>query len=208
MLNVVCIKTGDKFDDRYVPRLKSMVDRNLTIPHNFVCFTDDIIDGIDCREVKSNYGGWWDKTSLFREDLGIKDRMLYFDLDMLIVDNIDDIAKFDAPFTIIKQWKNLKSRGRGGITYSNYNSSCMVWKTVGNRSIVWTELTDDKKEYWRSDQDWVGRIIPEEATFPSEWFRGFEQCKAGPPKNCKVVICNVHDNHTIDHIPWVNEIWR
>ena len=44
--NVVCIKWGNKFGADYVNSLYRMVEKNLTIPHRFVCFTDNA-EGID-----------------------------------------------------------------------------------------------------------------------------------------------------------------
>jgi len=41
LVNVVCLKWGIKYDREYVNRLYSMVERNLTIPHRFICVTDD-----------------------------------------------------------------------------------------------------------------------------------------------------------------------
>ena len=38
--NVICIKWGDKFGANYVNSLYNMVERNLTLPHRFICFTD------------------------------------------------------------------------------------------------------------------------------------------------------------------------
>ena len=41
MRNVICIKWGDKFGASYVNRLYKMVDKNMTKPYRFVCFTDN-----------------------------------------------------------------------------------------------------------------------------------------------------------------------
>ena len=38
--NVICIKWGTKFGPEYVNRLYKMVQKNLSLPHRFVCFTD------------------------------------------------------------------------------------------------------------------------------------------------------------------------
>ena len=41
-MNFCCVFYGTKYKFEYVQNLYNMVQRNLTIPHNFVCFTDDI----------------------------------------------------------------------------------------------------------------------------------------------------------------------
>ena len=38
---VVCLKWGDKYGPEYVNKLYRMVQRNLTIDHEFVCFTEN-----------------------------------------------------------------------------------------------------------------------------------------------------------------------
>jgi hypothetical protein len=39
-VNIICMKWGDKFPEDYVNRLYAMVDRNLSLPFKFVCFTE------------------------------------------------------------------------------------------------------------------------------------------------------------------------
>ena len=41
MATILCMKWGKKYGPEYVNRLHSMVSRHLTIPHRFVCLTDD-----------------------------------------------------------------------------------------------------------------------------------------------------------------------
>ena len=40
-INIICMKWGDKYGADYVNRLYGMVNRNLTLPFNFVCFTEN-----------------------------------------------------------------------------------------------------------------------------------------------------------------------
>jgi hypothetical protein len=40
-INVCCVKSGDKYDSDYVNTLYFMVKRNLTIPFDFICFTEN-----------------------------------------------------------------------------------------------------------------------------------------------------------------------
>ena len=41
MATILCMKWGTKYGPEYVNRLHSMVRRHLTIPHRFVCLTDN-----------------------------------------------------------------------------------------------------------------------------------------------------------------------
>ena len=38
---VVCLKYGDKYSADYVNKLYNGVKRNLTVPFEFVCYTED-----------------------------------------------------------------------------------------------------------------------------------------------------------------------
>ena len=76
--NVICIKWGTKFGSEYVNRLYRMVEKNLSIPHRFVCFTDNgegLDEGIEVRELppysdNPHIGDkGWRKLSLFNSQL-------------------------------------------------------------------------------------------------------------------------------------------
>lgn len=86
---VACVKWGDKYSADHVNILKNMVERNLTLEHEFRCFTDDPT-GLECESEVLPGGsiGWWNKLHLFSLDRPI----LYFDLDLVICRNIDHLA--------------------------------------------------------------------------------------------------------------------
>ena len=82
-LTVYCVYWGDKYDKAYVYALKEMVDRNLTIPHEFVCITTDKFEGIQTKLPFVPYHGWWQKIGLFAPFIA-QGPSLYFDLDVVI----------------------------------------------------------------------------------------------------------------------------
>ena len=43
MLNFACVFYGDKYTFKYVENLYNMVERNLTSPYRFICFTDNTV---------------------------------------------------------------------------------------------------------------------------------------------------------------------
>ena len=111
--NVICIKWGTKFGPQYVNRLYNMVERNLTIPHRFICFTDNaegLVDGIEVRPLPFlNDEGLpekaWKKLGLFSNNLGdLEGEALFLDLDVVIRDNIDCFFENEGEFYIIKDW--------------------------------------------------------------------------------------------------------
>ena len=66
MLTVACVlKESEVYTPEWVYKLKASVERNLSIPFNFVCLTDS---QLTCNTVPftNNSTGWWNKMELFR----------------------------------------------------------------------------------------------------------------------------------------------
>ncbi len=111
--NVICIKWGDKFGPQYVNSLYRMVEKNLTVPHRFVCFTDNkegLDKGIETFGLPAlDDSGLpekaWKKLGLFTGKLGdLEGEALFLDLDIVIRDNIDCFFEKEGEFYIIKDW--------------------------------------------------------------------------------------------------------
>ena len=115
-MNFVCVSYGDKYKPEYVQNLYNMVQRHLTIPHKFICFTDHvklhkIVKGdIEFRQFKHHdYQGWWNKLQLYSEESGLEGPCLYMDLDVVILENINDMATFgdDDTFGVINDFNPI-----------------------------------------------------------------------------------------------------
>ncbi len=113
--NIICMKWGTKFGPEYVNRLFGMVEKNLTLDHRFVCFTDNgegLNPGIEVRpildihvdpQIPQDRG--WKKLTVFSEKLAdLKGLALFLDLDVIIRDNIDCFFKEEGDFLICKDW--------------------------------------------------------------------------------------------------------
>ena len=114
-VNIICMKWGNKYGADYVNKLYGMVARNITLPFQFVCFTDDTT-GIDPRIATRDLPpldlpegaperGWHKLTTLQRNLGGLSGEALFLDLDVVIVSNIDDFFLYDAEFCIIRDTK-------------------------------------------------------------------------------------------------------
>ena len=71
MLNVICVKWGDRYSAQFVNRLRYMVSKNLSVPHKFICVTDnqsDIESGIEIIPIpkEPKLEVWWNKLFLFK----------------------------------------------------------------------------------------------------------------------------------------------
>ena len=111
--NVICIKWGTKFGPEYVNNLYRMVEKNLSIPHRFVCFTDNaegLAEGIEVRDLppfneKAIPDKAWRKLSLFNEKLAdLEGTALFLDLDIVIKSDLAPFFEQKGDFIIIKDW--------------------------------------------------------------------------------------------------------
>ncbi|MEM1100222.1 MAG: hypothetical protein AAGH73_01670 [Pseudomonadota bacterium] len=109
---ILTMKWGTLYGPHYVNNLARGVARHLTLPHRFICFTDDE-DGLDDRVEAlplpklglpaGNSDTRWQKLALFSEDLfGLSGTALFLDLDLVITGRLDDFFADDAPFRIIR----------------------------------------------------------------------------------------------------------
>ena len=90
-MNFCCVYYGDKYDVKYVQTLYNMIQRHLTIPYKFYCFTDHVklpklLDGnIICKPFHHhNYEGWWNKLQLFSPEAELEGVNFYLDLEVKI----------------------------------------------------------------------------------------------------------------------------
>ena len=162
MITVACVFWGDKFSKDYVYNLKSMVERNTTVPHQFVCFSDQKFmerPDIKVKKLLHGYDSWWNKMQLFRTDFGLTNRVVYLDLDTLIVNNIDWLMNYDGTFmgiedlgSVNKHQPYLKGRLQSGVMAWDYQLHNHLWERF------WTNSTEASK--FRGDGEYLNEIIP------------------------------------------------
>ncbi|NBY42387.1 MAG: glycosyltransferase, partial [Verrucomicrobia bacterium] len=114
------MKWGTKYGPEYVNRLHSMVQRHLTIPHRFVCLTDNReglhpgIETFPIPSLKLPAGAperGWTKLVSFSPDLTdkggpeLKGEVLFLDIDIVIVGNMNSFFEQPGEFLIIRDWQ-------------------------------------------------------------------------------------------------------
>ena len=220
-LTVVCLwikrRCGEPYTVAYVERLRNMVARHLSLPHRFVCMTDTperLPAGIDRVPVKRfrTLLPWWLKLKLFSDAMGWSGRLLYLDLDVVVVGSLDEIATFPRPFALLPDMAPNFPRSRKAPwlkVVHRYNSSVMVLD-AGTRPELWSDWNGFVGYRLRSDQDWIGERCPDEATFPAEWFERLKPHTAPPFDPClKVLLAIKLKNARAEALlPWVRDYWR
>ena len=175
---VICLKYGKKYGPEYVNTLYSMVTRNLTLPFEFVCFTENT-DGLhnnirtESLPFSPEITGWWYKPFFFNPNLPIKGTLLFLDLDMIIFRNIDNLFTYNPDqFMIIRDFNRSRIKN-----YNKFNSSVFRLNT-GQHSNVYTEFVRNTKNATRKfhgDQDWIRHIIQTGYQYwPEEWIQSYK----------------------------------
>ena len=185
-MNFVCIKWGDKYTPNYVNNLFRMVKKNYTKPFTFTCYTDDT-EGLECDTHPIPDDGvlhpkyWfgkeqycWDRAKFLvfnsHEWLGYEGSWCYFDLDIVIQNNIDEIDNLaKKPRIIHVQWQPSKQKHERlfiDMRGTFYNSSMMLWDNEQTKNIYYDVLMQeemifttfykgsDNYHYWRQRDFW------------------------------------------------------
>ena len=229
-LNVVCIKWGTKFSPEYVNNLFRGVRRHLSLPHRFVCLTDDsrgIDPGVEVRPLTDDLPGWWNKLTLFKPRLyDLTGTVLFFDLDMIVIRNIDSLARHPGEFLAV-----LAPQGQ-----TEYWSGFLRFR-VGRYSRLWEQFEPRREEVIREitgDQDWINacagerhaggpqsqkarllwpEVTPERSLIeplPRRWFSSYKKDLKGQEdrlsQDTRVIV--FHGVPMVHEVDWAVKYWR
>ena len=233
MLNFACVYYGDKYTRpptdpwSYLRNLYNMVERNLTVPYRFVCFTDSTVlhkqrevrgKDIDFRQFKRHdFEGWFNKLQLFSPESKLEGDTLYMDLDVVIMKNIDELAT-------IGESKNFVGMNDFNPSSGLFNSSIMRFNNQYH-SIIWKEYLKRKTEFNHAhgDQDIISAIIKsheDTIAFPDSWTQSYKWLnrkgeryhidKMTYEQDPNAKVCVFHGNPNPDESPqeWVKELWK
>jgi len=143
--NVIVVKWGDKFTAEHVNRIYRMAKKNITLPFNFYCYTEDPIGiynevNIIPLDESLDLEKWWWKLTLFKENNWSEGVNLFLDLDVVIQKNIDHLfskAKSNKITLIVddSDWTEYIFHSSDPTTAPEYNSSIMIWYNNQNAEI-------------------------------------------------------------------------
>jgi hypothetical protein len=206
---VVCVlKSGGDYDADYVYKLQNMVKRNTTIPHDFICFSDM---ELDCKTVKlrDNLPGCWSKVEMFRKGAIEADRVVYFDLDTVILNNIDDILRADHNFLGLRPW-NPRNFNRG-----MFASGMMAWENSRFDYVYRDFREKDIANNPSGDQQYMSNSIighGDKFRFMQKYHRGIysfkRNCRPKKPIDTRIVCFHGKPRPHECSEKWVKENWR
>ena len=178
MNHIVCVKWGNKYISQYANVLYNMVKRNTTMPFEFHCITDDL-KGLDphIKTIKLPNDPWiktwWSKLWMFSADFPLQGNILYFDLDVIVFKNIDELFNHNPDkFMIIRDFNRCRQKD-----LKLSNSSVMRWKT-GTMNYLWDEFVAKPNKVMgdnHGDQDWITKRAEQDINhWPDDWIRSYK----------------------------------
>ena len=186
-ITVACVWWGNLYGKEYVEKLRNSVKRHLTIPHDFVCLTDrdDVPDGVIKIPLEVGPEGWWQKTSLFKPGL-FKGKVLFLDLDVIIINSLDKFATIENPFTMIENFGPNKK-------HAAHNSSVMVWTPSKQTEKIYTQFSEEVTKELHGDQCWIWRVMDKDITnYVHDWVDSYKYGKLPnwrrQTKNTSIII--------------------
>ena len=179
-MNFACVYYGDKYKVEYVKKLYSMVQRNTTIPHNFICFTDSTniqrllkTFNIEFRQFKRHdFEGWFNKMQLFSPDSKLDGNTLYMDLDVVITKNIDEMFTYGEDH-------NFVGMNDFNPTSGVFNSSIMKFNNKTTSKLIWEEYMKRRSDFKKhhGDQNIITDLIKKHKdtiSFPDSWTQSYK----------------------------------
>lgn len=223
MLNIVCVKTGDKYSLEYVNKLQSMVGRNLAIDYSFCCITDDT-KGLnpDMYILPALYPGWWSKMQVFGLNMcdGFEykdnDVILFIDLDTIIIKDLGPLVNYgfeclkEVPVVILEDFNRPNGYGSALFMFK-HNTMSHVYTDFERNS---EEIIEDYDKRSEGDQHYLEKVLPYVMFWPKEWVISYKNTKDRAqtldvlPEEAKVLCFHGPPKpHEISE-EWVEELWR
>lgn len=204
-INIITVKWGDAFSADYVNILFDAIKRNTTKECKFICFTDNpsgIDDYIETRPLPEGTSGWWNKLYLFSKEAGLSDgaQNFFFDLDTLIIGNIDDYIGYSGDFMMLRDMYVPTEKASG----------IMSWR--GQQDIWEKWLIGNKTQHYRGDQGIISDYVPN-PDLAQDLYSGIVSYKQDGrerwPHGGDRIIC-FHGRPRPHEIKdsWVEKVWR
>ena len=140
MINIYTVKWGTKYSSDHVNKVLEQCKKHITSEFTFYCITDratDLDDEIIVIPLPKNnyYEKWWNKLHLFdRKLIDHQGEKLFFDLDIKIQHNIDELVEIDPEDCLVflrTHWHNLEQMREDTKDeprkYTDLNSSILRW---------------------------------------------------------------------------------
>jgi hypothetical protein len=207
-LIVACVRTGTAFDFGHVTKMRNMVARHMQRPYELVCLTDqsERCDGVTFIDIEQiGLKSSWAKMVLFAPEWRGRSKVVYFDLDSILINDVTPLADAAGEFSILQNPAPCK-----------YNSSVMVIGG-GQCAFVWSRF--DRRRDWYIErcgryghQKAIELLYPEalflQPMMPRDFFCNYRDLTMNRPKHAAVINFGGGHKPQACPIPWVQEAWQ
>ncbi len=224
-VTVAFVKAGDRYPAEWYNILAHAVKDHTTVPTDIICWTEDP-EGLDRSLVRpvrvdtspdkhSLLHGPWVKMNMYqKKPPGVKtERLLYLDVDNLIVGDIDPILKTDSPACFMRGYPDDWPRRpdtNTSVVMMNTGYLSRIWDT-------WIGSPPDTSDYslggpfppeW--DQSFVNDIFRRTNSWPDTFSEKLIasyklDVRQNGPQDVRIVV--FHGRPKMDEVeePWVKE---
>lgn len=207
MIDVICVKVGDKYGVEYVHRLHAMVKKHLTVPHIFRCLTDkpkEINSSIFSAKINdTTLEGWWAKMLLFDLSPWIYP-IIFLDLDTIIVNNIDFLTS-QKSFSMLRDFFYPEKYASGLMVVDSAHS--WVWHTFAKRRDHYQKQPTDQhaiEEILREKNDEPAIL---QDLFPGKIVSYKASCRQNLPPDAAIVCFHGHPKPHEASGHWIIKHW-
>jgi len=196
MVTVACLLlSGGIYTPEWVAKLQRQVAKHLTIKHRFVCLSD--VD-VPCERIPitGRWPTWWSKFEMFRP--GVLDGpVVYFDLDTIILKNIDSFVKSEGFWLMPGQ----KGRGRP-------RAGCLAWNC--NTLPLWDDFSRRTDEIMTTkfrppnDEGYYPTVMPINVLSTNE-AQYYDYTSKDQPDCCAVTFLGRYKPHNVGG--WAQRLW-
>lgn len=171
-----------------------MVERNLSVPHQFKCLTAHMLPDIDTVRPIQPWAGWWQKLCLFELAEGPS---LYFDLDVVITGSLDYLE----PYTqhALAAPANWAQSGHGGI-----QSSVMAWNGTLKEPYQKFNYPIDSKRLW-GDQEFLTELYGDRYEKVPRVYSYKYHCRDRLPDDASVVVFHGKPDYPECFESWIKQ---
>jgi len=213
MVNVLCLKWGTRYGADYVNILHRSVRRNLSIPFEFHCCTDDptgldpevnVIPFPENPGIKRQWPDILVKLMVLRDGFGgLVGPTLFLDLDIAITGPIDDFFSYQpGEFCIIHNWVNWRKKLLGRHP-SVGNSSVFRFEAGKSQYAYETFLREmgraEDTAQFNTEQAFLTYAMGNPNWWPNDWVKSFKWNlrpafplnlirKPKLPKGCRILV--------------------
>lgn len=214
---VACVRIGTKYGAEYVERLRDGVVRYLSQPHHFVCLTDRVSDlptSIDVQPIAipDNYAGWWGKMVLFERSWRLGQKVIYFDLDTVIIGDLSPLADIAAPLAVCANFTQLAGHSGWPCRYGScvmvigpeFDNAMWNWFSCLNEMIV-----RDCGRYGdqMAIEKWDKELPLLQDYLPKNFFIGYRDFTEERPQQSSIAVFAGSHKPGNSLYAWVREAW-